>query len=227
VDRVTVAPLPAAGNPRRDRSARLIGMPARRAPMPGLLARRRWAVAVTKRLLPVAALALLSTVALWPELDPEADHARYSYRRGHIEPQGGQMTDATYHGVDEHGRPYTVTAATAVQAEPDRVNLTDPKGDISLESGNWVMIRSKQGVYLSRSEQLDLSHDVTLYRDDGTTLQTDTSAVDLKAGAAASADMVHAEGPFGTLDAQGFALTDRGALIQFTGPGHLVVNGRK
>ncbi len=36
--------------------------------------------------------------------------------------------------------------------------------------------------------------------------------------------MVHAEGPFGTLDAQGFTLTDKGSAIQFFGPGHLVLN---
>jgi lipopolysaccharide export system protein LptC len=36
--------------------------------------------------------------------------------------------------------------------------------------------------------------------------------------------MVHAEGPFGTLDAQGFAVTDRGAVIQFPGPGRLLLN---
>jgi len=65
---------------------------------------------------------------------------------------------------------------------------------------------------------------VHIYRDDGTTLTTSTAAVDLKAGAAAGADMVHAEGPFGTLDAQGFALIDKGAVIQFSGPGRLILN---
>ena len=40
-------------------------------------------------------------------------------------------------------------------------------------------------------------------------MSTDTATVDLKAGVAAGADMVHAEGPFGTLDAQGFTLTDK------------------
>ena len=30
--------------------------------------------------------------------------------------------------------------------------------------------------------------------------------------------------PFGTLDAQGFTLTERGSVIQFAGPGHLVMN---
>ena len=38
------------------------------------------------------------------------------------------MTDARYRGVDEQGRPYTVTAATAQQVAPERVNLTDAEG---------------------------------------------------------------------------------------------------
>ena len=131
---------------------------------------------------------------------------------------GATLTDAHYHGVDEHGRPYTVTAATAHQDEPDRVDLTVPKGDITLENGTWLMVQSKQGVYMQTDHQLDLSHDVMLYRDDGTTMMTDSASIDLKAGAAARHDPTHVEGPFGTLDAQGFTLTDKGAAIQFAGP---------
>ena len=87
------------------------------------------------------------------------------------------------------------------------------------------MLQSKHGVFLQHTNQLDLSHDVTLYRDDGTTMTTASASVDLKNGAAASAEPTHAEGPFGTLDAQGFTVTDKGAAIQFTGPAHLVLNG--
>ena len=87
------------------------------------------------------------------------------------------------------------------------------------------MLQAKQGVFMQHINQLDLSHDVTLYRDDGTTLVTASAAIDLKNGAAAGAEPVHAEGPFGTLDAQGFTLLDKGANIQFTGPAHLVLNG--
>jgi lipopolysaccharide export system protein LptC len=52
-------------------------------------------------------------------------------------------------------------------------------------------------------------------------------SMDLKSGAAASSQPVHAEGPFGTLDAQGFALVDKGAVVQFTGPARLVLNEKK
>ena len=40
--------------------------------------------------------------------------------------------------------------------------------------------------------------------------------------------MTHAEGPFGILDAQEFfAATDDGAIIHFSGPGRLLLNGQQ
>jgi lipopolysaccharide export system protein LptC len=195
-----------------------------RAPVSPRLARPRWGVGVAKWLLPVLALALLSALALWPEIARETDRARLTYRRDAIMPQSGEMTDAAYHGVDERGRPFTMTAAAARQISPERVNLTEPKGDVTLESGNWMLVQSHHGVYLQHLGDLDLSQEVIIYRDDGTTIITDAATVDLKAGAAAGADLVHAEGPFGVLDAQGFALTDKGTAIQFYGPGRLVMN---
>jgi lipopolysaccharide export system protein LptC len=211
-------------NQRGDSGDSLATLRTRRRRFDARIARRRWTVGIAKRLLPLVALALLSLVALWPELSNQNDQSRLSYRRGAAEPQSGQMTDATYHGVDARNRPYTMTATTAHQVSPERVDLIDPKGDMTLESGNWLMVRSRQGVYLQHTGNLDLSGDVHIYRDDGTTLTTSTADVDLKAGAAAGAEMTHAEGPFGTLDAQGFALTDKGEVIQFSGPGRLILN---
>ena len=88
-------------------------------------------------------------------------------------PQSGQLTDLRYNGVDERDRPYTVTASAAHQVSPERINLVDPKGDISLEIGSWLMVQSCRGVYVQHDNQLDLSGDVALYRDDGLTLLTD------------------------------------------------------
>ena len=61
-----------------------------------------------------------------------------------------------------------------------------PKADITLGDGTWLMVQSKRGVYLQQTNQLDLSRDVTLYRDDGTTVTTASASIDLKTGAAAS-----------------------------------------
>jgi len=197
----------------------------RRAPTASALARRRFFINLTKWLLPAAALLLLASIALWPEIDRARDTARIAYRRVGGDIGAATLTDAHYRSVDEQGRPYTVTAATAQQDGPDRVNLTMPKGDITLADGTWLMVQAKQGVYLQHTSQLDLSRDVTLYRDDGTTLVTASASIDLQQGAAASATPTHAEGPFGSLDAQGFTVTDKGAAIQFSGPASLVLNG--
>ncbi|MBV8093886.1 MAG: LPS export ABC transporter periplasmic protein LptC [Acetobacteraceae bacterium] len=185
-------------------------------------------VRISKWVLPAAALALLAAIALWPEFDRESNEARVAFRRMTTAMDGATLVDARYRGVDERGRPYTVTAEIAQQVGPERVNLTTPKGDITLENGTWMLLQSKQGVFMQHANQLDLSHEVFLYRDDGTTMRTEAATIDLKAGAAASAERTHAEGPFGVLDADGgFTLTDKGEVVQFAGPAKLVLNGSK
>lgn len=201
--------------------------PRRRPPTPGRIARRRWLIGLTKRLLPLVALGLLASIVLWPEFTRWADQARMRSGRLAAQMQSGVMTKAVYHGVDQRGRPYTVTAAEAREVSAQRVDLTRPKGDVTLESGRWLMVQSQRGTYMQHLGNLDLSGDVQLYRDDGTTMTTDSANIDLKAGAAAGSRMVHVEGPFGTLDAQGFTMTGRGNAIQFAGPGRLVLNARR
>jgi lipopolysaccharide export system protein LptC len=207
--------------------ARLSGVAPRHPARIGRIRQRRWAVGLAKRALPVAAAALLAVVALWPELSGDTDRARFSFHRGAVVPEGGQLTDARYHGVDEHDRPYALTASLARQTGPERVDLTDPKGDISLDGGAWMMMQSREGVFMQHDGVLDLSGDVLLYRDDGTQMHTASATMDLKSGAAAGSEMVHVEGPFGTLDAQGFTLTDRGGVVHFPGPGRLLLNGTR
>jgi len=197
----------------------------RTLPTPGRIARRRIMITLTKWLLPLGAMMLLALIALWPELERTTIHAKLGNGVLTGEVEGGRMIDLRYNGVDDKGRPYTITAKTAKQADPDRIVLTMPKGDITLENGTWLMVTAKDGTYVQKLGQLDLQNDVTLYRDDGTTLNTAAAAVDVKAGAAASSTTVHAEGPFGVLDAQGFMLTDKGAAVEFSGPAHLVLNG--
>jgi lipopolysaccharide export system protein LptC len=194
-------------------------------PAPRRMARRRFLINLTKWVLPLAAMALLASIALWPEVEDAAIKSRLRMNHVSGDVNGGKLLDARYNGVDEKGRPYTVTAATAWQIDPQRVGMTMPKGDITLQNGTWLMLSSKEGTFMQHLNQLDLSKDVTLYRDDGTTLHTQSASVDMKAGAAAGSEPVHAEGPFGVLDAQGFTVMDKGAAIDFPGPAHLVLNG--
>ncbi len=218
--------VPVQDAPMTMRPERLIGA-ARLNRKPSIRgqARRRALITATKLVLPGIALALLTTMAIWPELDQREAQTRHDLH-DMAAITGATLTDAHYHSVDERGRPFTVTAATATQVNPDRINLTQPKGDVTEANGTWLELQSKKGVYRQEEHSLDLSTDVYLYRDDGTTLRTQSATIDLKAGAAAGAEPVHAEGPFGVLDAKGgFTLTDKGTQVLFAGPAHLVLNG--
>ncbi|HUA77173.1 MAG TPA: LPS export ABC transporter periplasmic protein LptC [Acetobacteraceae bacterium] len=221
--------LRAAAAPREFGRIHLLGL-GRARPMPSAasIARRRFAVRWAKLILPFFGLALLASVALWPDFETGVAGQRVSFHLDTTAPGGGgKLLDARYSSVDDKGEPYTVTADSALQMGPDRVDLSAPKGDITLHSGSWVMLSALRGVYAQKSRQLDLSGGVTLYRDDGTTLRSASATVDLAAGAAASGVPVSAEGPFGTLDAMGFTLLDGGSVIQFSGPARLVLNGQQ
>ena len=226
---MSVTPLPRDGLAAQRPGGRLASagpQRVRRMPTAGGMARRRAMVTLTKWLLPIAALALLGSIAAWPELMRVKEQGRVAFRRAFsAAPDSTRLTEPRYRGTDDRGRPYVVTADWAAQAGEGRVDLSRPKGDVVPENGGWLMVQSLEGVYLQRAGQLDLSKDVVLYRDDGTVLTTQSAAVDVRRAAAAGSEMTHAEGPFGVLDAQGFTLLDKGDIVQFHGPARLVLNG--
>lgn len=187
---------------------------------------RRSGVRVAKYVLPVGALALLSSIALWPELTRTIENGRVTWHRlTAVNTSSGQMLRPRYHGLDGRNRPYTVSADTAERAGPNRINMAAPVGDVTLQNGTWLLLRAKKGVFLQHSNEMDLADSVTLYRQDGTIMTSAVATMNLKQGAATSDVFTHAEGPFGTLDAQGFTLVDKGSVVQFHGPAKLVLNG--
>ncbi len=200
---------------------------ARRAPNPGSLARRRFLVAVAKRVLPLAAVGLLATIALWPEFESAADRGRLAFRRVlQVQPEALRVIEPRYQGVDEQSRPFTLTADVAVQAgDQDVVQLEAPRADLVLTDGGWVYVEARAGLYDRRGSNLDLAGRVTVHHDDGTQFVTDAAKVDLAAGGAAGDAPVAAQGPFGTLTAEGFRLRDRGQVVVFTGQSRVVLEG--
>ena len=110
---MSIIPLPARPVPRPP-AQRLLNSNAgrfRQPPDAGGLARRRIVINLIKWLLPTVALLLLATIALWPEIDRLRGSVRVAYERMGGEVSGATVTDARYRGVDEQGRPYTLTAA--------------------------------------------------------------------------------------------------------------------
>ena len=143
------------------------------------------------------------------------------------------MTAPLYQGLDELNRPYTVTAQVArqqpgvVAAGAEVIDLEAPRADITLTDGAWLFIEARDGVYDRGRNWLDLRGDVTIYHDNGTRFRSETAAVDLTGGNASGRQPTQAQGPFGTIESEGFELTERGAVMLFTGQAHAVLEGRQ
>ncbi len=201
----------------------------RRAPSAKSLARRRFLVRLGKYLLPTAAIALLATVVLWPELEGSDDRSRVSFRRTlQPRPEALRVVSPRYQGVDELNRPFTVTAASAEQEGSENVlNLQAPRADITMTDGSWIYVESQAGRYDRDASHLTLRGQVTIFHDNGIMLRTEEAAVELGAGSASGDAPVAAQGPFGTLTSEGFRLTEHGAVVVFTGRAHAMLEGER
>ncbi|NLI26907.1 MAG: LPS export ABC transporter periplasmic protein LptC [Acetobacter sp.] len=189
------------------------------------LARRRILLRRAKWILPAVAMMLLGSIAVWPEIDRIISHhktALTEVTKLHLE--SGNLSDAVYRSVDTHDRPYMVTSKEAHQINEDRIDLTAPIADSIMQGGNWNHLSAKSGVYMQRSQILNLKNDVSLYRDDGIMMLTPVADVSLKDGVVASDSWIRAEGPFGVLDAKGYWISQHDGIAQFRGPGRLILN---
>jgi lipopolysaccharide export system protein LptC len=198
----------------------------RRTPDAAALARRRFAVTLLKRALPLLAFAALALIALWPQITGLEEQVRVSYRKPSVNvPTGAaSVVEPRFQGTDDRGRPYTLSADSATQEQgADAVALARPRGDVTLEDGAWVMLQSDAGTFHRGERRLDLSGNVALFHDSGYEMQTDAAEVDLREGTATGSEPVAAQGPAGTLDAVGFTLRERGDVVIFGGPARMVL----
>ncbi|MBB3172794.1 lipopolysaccharide export system protein LptC [Endobacter medicaginis] len=204
---------------RRDAMSRL-----RAAPAPGDLARRRMLLRYGKFGLPAVALLLLGAIAVWPEINRQLTLASETARDvAAVRRDSGRMLSPHYSGIDSHDRPYTITAHSARQMGQNRIDLDAPVMDMSSGTG-WVLLHADRGTYMQDSNLLALTGNVTLYRDDGVIANSPDTVVDLRGDVIASQDWIHADGPFGVLDAQGYMLAQNAGVAQFAGPARLVLN---
>ncbi|NHO32495.1 LPS export ABC transporter periplasmic protein LptC [Acetobacter fallax] len=198
---------------------------SRRAPGAAELARRQTMLRWAKWVLPGLALLLLSSIAVWPEIDRmmHASHTALT-EATRLKLESGNLEGAIYRSVDTHGRPFMITAKTAHQIDQDRIDLVSPAADTLTQSGQWLYLQSENGVYMQHEQILDLTKEVTLYRDDGLMMRGPLADIDMHEGVVASDDWVHVEGPFGVLDAKGYFLAEHDGIAQFRGPGRMILN---
>ncbi|MAO56192.1 MAG: LPS export ABC transporter periplasmic protein LptC [Rhodospirillaceae bacterium] len=185
-------------------------------------------VQVAKVMLPAAAVGLIALVILWPHLRTEDLRFRIGFAAIKSNVDGDpNLLNPRYVGTDEDNQPYAVTADIAKKLDGEgmdvRIGLELPKADITLKDGTWLVLTAENGIYARRNKTLDLSGAVNLFHDSGYEFRTDKAQVDLARGVAEGDRPVRGQGPFGTLNAEGFRLLNKGRTIVFTGKSKMIL----
>ena len=185
-------------------------------------------IGVLKTLLPSFAIGMVLLIFAWPQINVESE--RFDIGLGVSELAADyadslSMLNARFDGVDQEGRPFSLSADEASQPSSvnEIVDLSLPKGDITLNDGTWLALTARTGKFDRQGNTLDLEGEVSLFHDQGFELQTRTAAVDLEAGRAEGSDPVKGHGPFGQLLADGFRVEDHGDTIVFTGRSRMIL----
>jgi len=173
-----------------------------------------------KVLFPLGAVMLIAAIALWPHLQAQENRFRIGFSTIDIsDAQDPSMVNARYVGTDDENQPFSVTAdfAKQIDATSETLLLDLPKADVTLNDGTWLILTAESGLYSRPESSLDLEGGVTLFHDEGMELHTELATIDLEQGTAQGDLPVKGAGPFGTIEAEGFLLIDKGETIIFTG----------
>ncbi|MEK9660841.1 MAG: LPS export ABC transporter periplasmic protein LptC [Alphaproteobacteria bacterium] len=173
-------------------------------------------------------MSLLGLVVAWPELMPGDDRIEIDFAA--VGPSGGpkpQVLNPRVLGIDAQSRPFTITADLGSRTQTDDgrdVYLFDqPKADITLKDGSWVAVTSESGRYEENTQTLFLHDNVNLFHDSGYEFTTEAARFDVARDEASGDEPVHGQGPFGTLDSEGFRVLEGGERIIFTGKARMTI----
>jgi len=181
---------------------------------------------VLKLALPLAALAIVGILIMRLTTgNPQQQNMAALPPAEKTTPGQIELVQAKYEGVDEQGRPYTVTADKATRAvnAPDTVLFVNPIADITLADKTWLAAKAKTGTFDHKTDTLDLKDDVAIFHDSGYEMHTQAIRIDLKQKTASTDQPVQAQGPVGTIAAQNVSVTDQGDLVIFGGPATLTL----
>ncbi len=179
-----------------------------------------------KIVLPAIALLLIVLIVAWPHLNVTDARFRIGFADMTLRvADDPAMLNPRYVGSDKDDQPYSVTAdiARKLVETAGNIELEAPKADILLKDNTWLVLSANRGVYERSNESLDLLGSVILYHDSGYEFLTEKAKIDLEKSSAEGQDPIRGQGPFGTIEAEGFRMIDRGKTIFFTGKSRLKV----
>ncbi|HEY1962386.1 MAG TPA: LPS export ABC transporter periplasmic protein LptC [Rhizomicrobium sp.] len=138
-------------------------------------------VSIMKRVLLVAAAALVLAVLAYTLQPRDASHYQMTFERMGRIANDLTMVKPRLTGTDSDGSPFVVTADTAVQDRHNihRAQLSNVQADLTAKDGAWYNVNAPNGYLDSDGQKLWLRGKIAMYSDTGYELHTDAAFVDL------------------------------------------------
>jgi lipopolysaccharide export system protein LptC len=151
--------------------------------------------------------------------------ARVGVDQSGAETDSIHMTNARFLGRDEQGRAYILTAAGAVRdnTNPTLITLVRPTMVFDADGANPTHMSADTGIYREDTRILMLDGHVTSHDAIGDQFVTNQASVDTVKGTVAGAS-VAGQGPTGGIQANSYAVLDRGQTLVFQGGVHSRLN---
>lgn len=195
--------------------------------MTGSSDNRTRAVFWLKVLLPLVALALLSTLFLLARsTDPDLA-IQYSDVDVTELSKDQQVRAPTYSGITRDGAAISLTAAAVrpQATDPQKLEATTVAGRMELPAGASADMAAPAAVIDTDTDLARFLGGVTILSSDGYRVETETLLAALDRTEIVAETEVHAVGPLGTLDAGSMRITqdsDGGYVLVFTGGVRLI-----
>ena len=170
-----------------------------------------------KILLPIGALALLSTMFLFARSPgPQGD---IPYAAIEALARDPRVTAPAFAGVTEDGAAVALTATT-IRPDADRADafgISDFRISLAAPDGQTVDVTAGEGVFDGRARTVVLTGLARVETSTGYLMETFGLTADLRAGSVETLGSLEVRTPFGALTAGKLTVTDGGARMVFNG----------
>ncbi len=177
-----------------------------------------------KILLPLAALALLSTLFLFARQAAQEPDISFATLDEMAREQ--RITAPRFSGVADDGSVIAISANSARPDTTDRLNIDAPQLRLDAADGTTLVVRAGQGVIDSATDEARLTGLVRLETSSGYMMETTGLTADLGTGMIASHGPLEVQAPYGRITAGAVTILassdGEGQRMDFTGGVKLV-----
>jgi lipopolysaccharide export system protein LptC len=181
-------------------------------------------VAWLKIVLPLAALAILSTLFLVARSIQVPDELPFAQIDLKERARNPQATEPAFAGVTDNGDRIAINAVSArpIDGDMSRVEATDVDGRMDMNGGSVIFVTSKKGLIDQPADMTRLTGDVVITTTDGYVMKTEALNAGLSTVWAETDGFVQGNGPPGRFTAGKMKLS----TDPETGKSHLLLTQR-